>query len=179
MKKKKRACCHRRNVDFGRGGGYTWIYIPVDECVASLSLSVFGTRTFLNILVALNTIPPAKRERERQIISRMQYTLWNCQMDGWMDGIHKKECVGVLIFTCCATVTDGLPRPAPSAFTVCPKKKERKKKKSEANPPTWHRCKDDDDDDCAALRTCVRQLLWTHLNPGNFAAGILGQCLCL
>lgn len=44
-------------------------------------------------------------------------------MDGWMDGIHKKECVGVLILTCCATVTACLP--APSAFLSAPKKEKR------------------------------------------------------
>lgn len=85
-------------------------------------------------------------------------------MDGWMDGIHKKECVGVLIFTCCATVTAGLPRPAcpaPSAF-LSAQKKERKKKKSEANPPTWHRCKDDDD-------VYVRKAIAVDsLEPGEF-----------
>lgn len=166
----KRACCHRRNVDFALGlprllYKYTCIYIPVHECT-DVCVCVFGTRTFLNILVALNTIrclfsastpflaaaPPVQVKSERRkIISRVQYTLWNCQMDGWMDGIHKKECVGVLILTCCATVTACLP--FPSAFLSAPKKKRERRERGEGKrTPTWHRCKEDD---CTGL-CCVR-----------------------
>lgn len=141
----KRACCHRRNVDFALGlprlrYKYTWIYIPVHECAAlpvcmcvcvwhsHISQHFSGTQYNslpLLRLHALPAAPPARELREKKDYKRMQYTLWNCQMDGWMDGIHKKECVGVLIFTCCATVTACLPRP-PSCL---PRKREEREEK--------------------------------------------------
>lgn len=53
-------------------------------------------------------------------------------MDGWMDGIHKKECVGVLILTCCATVTACLS--VPSAFLSAPKKRREKREGKGSEP---------------------------------------------
>lgn len=54
-------------------------------------------------------------------------------MDGWIDGIHKKECVGVLILTCCATVTAFLSA-CPLCLPVCPEKEKRAREGEGSEP---------------------------------------------